>query len=663
MKRRIISSILVVVMLVLSLVSCGYSYTKDDLAQYVDFNKSQFDKDLKNLEFEDGEFTTNEETRKQKIEEYIYNLLVNRVNKDDQITEGEISVLDQLFYRYYVSYTDKDGNTVVLYPGNMNKSNTTTSIKLGDETLTGEKKAIREQLVDLIKKGDLKEIKEYIYSPDNTATKDTTVKGAVAYVSYVKNWVEKDADGKEVTRKETHKYERVTLGDEKHFVATKLVGSTVGTALAEDSANPLKDADGNTYTGVKVDWIVPTLEGSDSVNKEICVVYETPTELSPKSSDLVVYNDKQKEADWKVPAKTTLTYHINPAYFLEVEELDADLILKALLSNLPKEEYKNDDGETDTRARELEALKDAKTELEALASKVTGYNTAKSEYDKAVEATAKAKEDLAKVNKDNKDAYDKAEKAVKDAEADEKTKKDAMDKLDGEVKTKLTEVYKKVNADEAKAKETVVSEYKAEVREVLIDEYNAEVKANIAEAVWALMLDTANVKGYPKKAVEETYDRMYEMYQAEFYTGKNSSNKTYYSEYKGVFKDFLQAEMKKDSNWKDKSTIITDYKMAKHALWALAEEYVGEIMVIYYVSGLYDGVTYDKSEIKDYKKDESGYFKYYKDSQGETNLLAAYQFDALMDYILEVEEKDGEVVYDEVTGAPNYIRVAKKADK
>ena len=175
------------------------------------------------------------------------------------------------------------------------------------------------------------------------------------------------------------------------------------------------------------------------------------------------------------------------------------------------------------------------------------------------------------------------------------------------------------------------------------------------------MLETAVIKSYPEKAVEETYDRMFEMHQAEFYTGKNSSNKTHYSEHKGVFKDYLIATMKNENNWGSKEA-ITDYKMAKHALWSLAEEYVGKIMVIYYVSSLYEGVTYDKSEIKDYKKDDNGYFEYYKDSQGENNLLAAYQFDALMDYLLEVEEVDGEVVYDDA-GAPNYIRITKKSEQ
>ena len=37
MKKRIISLILVIVMASLTLISCGYSYAKDDMSQYASF--------------------------------------------------------------------------------------------------------------------------------------------------------------------------------------------------------------------------------------------------------------------------------------------------------------------------------------------------------------------------------------------------------------------------------------------------------------------------------------------------------------------------------------------------------------------------------------------------------------------------------------------------
>ena len=212
MKRRIISSILVVVMLVLSLASCGYSYTKDDLTQYMSIDKDALEAALEKLEYEDGAFTTDPETRAKKIEKYIYDLLAKRIDKDDQKTEGAMSVLDQLYYRYYVTY-EKDGKTVYLYASNMNKSNTTTSIQLGNNELEKEKAAIRDAIVALIKEGKLDDIKDYIYAPDNTTSKETTKAGAKAYITYTKTWTEK-VDGKDKDYKETHTYELVTLGDE-----------------------------------------------------------------------------------------------------------------------------------------------------------------------------------------------------------------------------------------------------------------------------------------------------------------------------------------------------------------------------------------------------------------------------------------------------------------
>ena len=57
--KRIISSILVVIMLVLSLASCGYSLKSDDMTDYATFNaedKAAFEKALLELIIKDGEF-------------------------------------------------------------------------------------------------------------------------------------------------------------------------------------------------------------------------------------------------------------------------------------------------------------------------------------------------------------------------------------------------------------------------------------------------------------------------------------------------------------------------------------------------------------------------------------------------------------------------------
>ena len=61
--KRIISSILVVIMLVLSLASCGYSFRKDDMNNYASFTDQEgFAKALLSLVVENGEFLSGDAT-------------------------------------------------------------------------------------------------------------------------------------------------------------------------------------------------------------------------------------------------------------------------------------------------------------------------------------------------------------------------------------------------------------------------------------------------------------------------------------------------------------------------------------------------------------------------------------------------------------------------
>ncbi len=668
MKRRIISSILVVVMLVLSLVSCGYSYTKDDLNQYMTFDKAAFEDGLKNLEFEDGEFTTDKETREKKIAHYIYNdLLLTRVDKDAKLTEGEMSVLDQLTYNYYVTYKNAKGEDVYLYASKMAKASTTT-ISLGDNELSGDDKiAIRDQIVELIKGGKLKDIASYIYTPDSTAKE--VKEGEVVYVTYTKAWTVKDKDGKDDPHTETHTNEKLTLTKDASYIVNLLLDkkAKVGTEVKAEADKPFTETVGGityTYTNVKVNWVVSTVGDTKKVNEEILVERELKTELTPAKGDLVIYDEKVKDT-YKIPAKTTLTYHINPVYYLEVEELSSDLILKELLAKLPVKEVEKDDGTVETEDRELACLKDAEEELKTLAEKVKAFNEAETKYEDAKEDYDDKVAARDAINKEKDEAgWTAADEKVTAAKG---TMDDAKKKLDEtatpELNTALANVYKKVNADEAKAKEAVVADFNTAVREYLTEEYNEEVKNNIVLAVWKLMIATAKVTDHPRKAVQETYDRMYEIYQADFYAGDFTSTQTNYNKY-GDFETFLIAKMKTDSNWTDKATVIgNDFTMAKHALWALAEEHVAEIMTIYFVSGLYEDVTYDKSEIKDFKKDDDKFFEVYEETYGASNVLAAHQFDALMNHLIAVEkDADGKTVYDD-NGAPKYIMIERKSSK
>ena len=71
MKRRIIGMLLVVVTLVLTLESCAFNYASEDMTEYADFKKDEFIDAINKLVIDDGDFTTDEEVRKKRVEDYI----------------------------------------------------------------------------------------------------------------------------------------------------------------------------------------------------------------------------------------------------------------------------------------------------------------------------------------------------------------------------------------------------------------------------------------------------------------------------------------------------------------------------------------------------------------------------------------------------------------
>ena len=143
----------------------------------------------------------------------------------------------------------------------------------------------------------------------------------------------------------------------------------------------------------------------------------------------------------------------------------------------------------------------------------------------------------------------------------------------------------------------------------------------------------------PEKAVKEVYDRLYESYEYTFYTGTESTSKqSYYKYYEGSFRAYLIKQTGKDS-----------FTNAKHAVWAEAEKYVENIIIVYSVAKAYDEVL-TKADIKEYKNDVNGNYNSYEYYQGERNTIVAYQFDTWMDAFLtyeEIEEGDlkGEFKY------------------
>lgn len=616
--KRIIALILVVVTLTLSLASCGYSMLDEDYGSYATYNKEDIQKALLALEIEDADFSKDEKTRDEKVLDTIYEALAKEVDTKDeklQLTTGVVGAHDLFYYCYYVTATFKEGTedkVVTLYAANMNISKV-SNFQLGHSD--------NGDVADLIESA----LKEYdltdkVYTV-TTKDKDKTTEGKIAYVSYTK--VVTDDAGKTKTTSYTN--ERITLGEGD--VGKALVGATVGTAVKD-----FKSEDGKTsYTSCKVDWVVETGTEITFTNK----TYDTATTV--KDTEGTSRNLKDVE----------LTYHVYPVYYYAVEQLSASSILRTLIEKLSKDS--------------LDCLADAETEITEFNKKLEAYESAKSAYDTAVDAEDKAVEahktateaydtENAKTDKDEsklaayKETVDKALEKLEAAKATTAEKKTAMDTAEDELDAAENAVLGKVKIETAEGEEAktasavVVEAYVESTYDTLLDAYNEEIKALLAEAVYKVFEEKIVTTGAPEKAVKKTYDILIESYEYTFYNSKYDSSESNYKHYAGNFKSFLMAK-----------TGEKTYTNAKHKVWQEAVNHVKTIVVVYVAADIFGQLNTDE-EIKEYKKDESGYYEAYVASYGELNTLTAFQFDKLMDYILEYDtnEDSGEAEFKNV---------------
>ena len=621
MKRRIIGLILVVVMLTLSLASCGFSMLDEDLTQYADFNADAVKNALLNLKIEDADFTNKEETRQLKVMDSIYEALAKEIDtkdEDSRVTAGVVGARDLLLYCYYVTatYTEKVNNadvdkSVILYASTMSASKA-VELHLGHSDNEDVAALIEEKLENY-------DLTDKAYKTV-TSGKTATVAGKLAFVSYTE--VITDADNKTKTNKYTNHL--ITLGEEGGDIGKKLVGSEIGKAVED-----FKSEDGKvSYTSAKVDWVVES-------GAEISFEYDVDAKSTTTTKDTLGNTRKLVEAKDK-----KLTYHVYPVYYYEVEDYNASSVLRTLIATLS--------------TSSLECLKECEAEIKAFNEKLSAYNTAETEYQTAVEAEEKAKTalDAAQLAYDTENQ--KADKDAAKLEAYLKTLNKAKADYQGEDGNGGA---KKAAADKLAAKNTAetelntaekaVEEYKESVYDDLLEKYNEDIKALLAKVVWAVLESEIKTTGAPEKAVEETYDRLMESYKYTFYNGKYDSSETNYNHYDGNFKEFMI-----------KKTGKSNYTDAKHAVWAEAVAHVKTIIVVYASADCF-GQLADEDEIKEYKKGEDGYYEAYEASYGELNTLAAYQFDKLMNYLLDYETDDnGEAKYDETV-----IKYTIKADE
>lgn len=663
MKKRIISLILVIVMASLTLISCGYSYAKDDMTNYASFeNVEAFKAALKELKIKDGDYTTDSATRENKVIDSIYSEFASAAKNGEKKYEGAVGAHDLFYYNYYCT-AEIDGKTVTLFASNM-KADSAVNVQFGKATTT----ELEDKLIAAVVA--LGDIKDKTYS---TETSGTVKEGDVVFVSYKYTHnvevvdkdgnVEKDAEGNPVTKPET-----VTVTNERlvltkgasllidHLLGVYAEGETEKKAASiNTTAEDFTTANGVKYTSIKVNWRA----NGDSLPSFTNVTFtetRNATDTNGKTHDL-----KDKE----------LTYYVYPAYYISVEEFNATNLINTIFgADISKdgigavlvkgyEDMTEDERKTALEAYVLTAADGTKTTLadicEKLAKLQEELSTAKTAYDKAVTELekkqtayddAKAKVDAAgeAATDAQKDTLDKATKNLDDAKKANDEAKTKYDTATAARDAKVTELLSIKEGMDA----LIVDGYKRITHEYLLDNYNEEIRMNLAKEVYALLEKNIKVTSVPEDAAKLTYDQLYDNYKASFYDSNNEgyyydSDKkvSNYKQYKGNFNDYFVDAVKKDIK------TVNSLEEAEAALMGKAEELNKPIVMIYTAAAVY-GLTLTDDEFKSLKEDDD---KYYTNEYqyGEGSIRHAYQFDKLMNDILaRTENEDGSYTYTNV---------------
>ena len=658
MKKRIISLILVVVMAVLALAGCAYSYAKDDMSNYATFDKAAFLAALTDgkITITDGTFGTDSAKRDEQVLDNIFTTIAKNAGTDNKVTEGVAGKYDVLYYCYYA--TDANGN--VFYASKMAESSL-TNFQFGLSTVEG----LNEKIAALFAGVD---VKDYIYTTVTADKADTadvqenkTTVGDTVYVSYTKEFsqIALDKDGKPMvddngdqiteTKKVTVAYQKVEDLQSTDAFEAQLVNRVVGETntfdiidatlnLGSDEKNTVK------YTGVKVHWIVDN-------EKEIGTVTHTPYTSSKEETN--VFGDKVQLKD------VELTYHIFPVYLIGVgDEVTAELVLEYFYSSLvATEEHSDDEEHEDEEEHKHPYVFDS---LEN-----GGFKNGEKTLAELVEELVTKRSDLSTAEKDRDTAQSNYDKAT----GEKKSEKEALDeakekvtKLEGEVKALVESILGCTNDADDDVKAALVADLKDYQYDSLEKTYKNEIKQNLAKEVYALAekyitykTDEDDKPVLPWKAVYAAYDRIENNHKYDFYEGSysdsssssstSSSTESNYKHYNGNFNEYLLVQYF--------GTNASKYTMQDvyDKMGAEAEQSVRDIILVYTLVEIYNeekDLSVTDKQIDDFKLTYLWYF--YGSIMVEDDYKTALLFDNLMNYILEEnEEAEGNKV--------EYVRV------
>ena len=563
MKKKIACVLLAASLLALSLAGCGgggnYDYGREDLSEYVSFDRSAFEAGLSSIEIEDGDFTADESVRQLKLRDKILTLLAAKLDDTDakiKLYSGAVGERDIIYYCSY--YTAEFDGEVKYFSTGLMTPDSAKKLQLGLSSNKGADAAVGSLLLGKTLDGGAYTVK----------TVGTAEAGKLAFISYT---LEYEADGKSV--KEAHKYELVTLG-EGSFIAEALAGKAIGKSqgkiiepegegeriYADALVNFVFDGEGYTYTDV--------------------------TYTTPKTAlDNVVESGADKVYDLK---DKELTYHVYPLYRVEIPEINAKNLLGILTEEVAAPELaclldkgRELDGLRDAASARLATLKELNKAHAAFESATERYAEAKRAYENGEGGVSEETlERLAGSLELTESALDEKELLYSDRKAKYKKELDAFLALDG------------VSA--------VAEEYARALYGQLLDEYNAEIRAKLAEAVFELIIGNTKVKSLPEDAVRAVYDDILAEYEYTYDNGicNSSTGETYKDRY-GSFEEYLTYV-----------TATENYEGAKELLEADARRGAERYIAIYNVAKLY-GIEITEADVVAVREKPSLYWENY----------------------------------------------------
>ena len=657
MKKRIISLILVLVTLCLMLASCGtYSIADENIASYATFDataKEEFNQALLNLIIEDGEFKNDATVRDNLVWDSIYNDLASAVSSDAEKKITGVPTANSIVnYNYYYTYTETNsetGETKTYYFTDNMKSGSTTTIQLGLRAPSD----FESQIIALFKD---KDIKDYAYTTDVSGE---VKEGDVVFISYTYTYnveVKDETTGELATKPETVKVtnERLVLTRDASAFVNHILDKKAN--VGKDVEKFSDEASGKTYDSIKINWRANASEIGTAKD----VTYTEKKEVYDVNGGKRDLKDKE------------LTYHIYPVNYINVPDfnelsfvnviLDDSITYRAITRVLFGEKFEEQTQEEKDAILNLYKTTDPEGKETTLEALVTSLATAQKEYKTALEAKEKAETDkntkqaaveTAQKNLDadpeNADKQKALETAKANLTASEKTLTTAtetyntkLNSRDTKVETLLTVVKNHENKEEGR--NNLTDGYYVLTYEYLRDKYNEEIRMKLAEEVYALFEKhvTVSLDNLPEKAVDTTYDRLMENFEYDFYNGvyNETTKESNYKHFGGNFKEFLKEEITVT-----RSITVTSYDLAVAEVKKMAKEYVEPIVRIYALSDAYQ-VRVSDEEFDDYKESEDGTYNADSYNYGEISVLYAYQFDKLMNYLLEyTEAEDGSYEY------------------